>query len=1104
MTATTEITRNSSSAALGLVAIQSRLNQTLDASSSTGKKLTAWYGEHGIALKGQDGQLRSLYDVLTDVSKQWGNLTDDEKRYFAQTQAGTNRQKELLALMGNFDTAAKATATALDSAGSAAKENDSAMESLDGKIRLLKSTFEDFANNVITSQFLGSIIDAGTALLDFANGKVGTTITQMVLFGGAITGVVGIIGTFISAVAGAAQTFKALSAGKAAVSALANAKWTAIAIMAGLVAAAIIGIVEAIKKWQESELPENQLKSYKEHVDAANEYSEKIEEAEKRLEKLNAIPFMDRTDAQQAEIDKLEALIEEYRKLKAEAEGAAEIDLSNLIAGGVKLPHGATGIGASFIADYLRGSLTDVSDFSEQNQEIFAELDRLGAQTFLNTAEAVETYYAAMSKYYNLDENASYEDKVLALRELGIEMGEVSVGMLEGALAAKDLRSQLMETEVPSAKLLDTAQQFITSNKALYDGLKEAVAAGEQLTPQQLAFISNYEALVAETQRATSAFEKYSKAVELADEALQGMPEAAKNSQLGLERVAGALTNAGYSADEARAYLKAYAEQNNLSWTTEQIDAYINKLVELGAIKLEDKEVKIEADTTDVEGAAEEVAGILEGLEGQGFEVSSPEGLETLKGALTEVQDLIGAINKSPVKIDIETTDASKAISDLGKEIAGLSDESVSLGIDADGLASAQSVISTIQSMPQVRNVQLNAVDNASATITAIQSQIDSLKQGSPPYITVSNGASGTLGYIQSQINSLQSKTITITTIHRELHMTSGTVSGSATGTNWHRGGETLINDGAPVNGSRAELVVANGMGRIYDGGETTIQDIPQGAKIYTAAQTQEILKDQGLTVDEVADKPIPALADGNVSSIRAKYKDYRFDPAYSGVTTLSGGGEDLQKNFDEWLKEKKHWLELDLITEAQYYRDLEIMNEKYLKNLQDAKDEYWQHEEEIYDYQNKALENQIELEEKLSELAKAKEQRVLVYAGGRFQYMRNIEAIAAAQREVDELQGRYAGGTTNARGGLSLVGEQGAELRVLNQGDGIIPADATRNLMELSKFNVKDLMAGIGKAIVTNYSFDISRLELPNVANAGDFLDGLKNLAYQYSYARA
>lgn len=43
-----------------------------------------------------------------------------------------------------------------------------------------------------------------------------------------------------------------------------------------------------------------------------------------------------------------------------------------------------------------------------------------------------------------------------------------------------------------------------------------------------------------------------------------------------------------------------------------------------------------------------------------------------------------------------------------------------------------------------------------------------------------------------------------------------------------------------------------------------------------------------------------------------------------------------------------------------------------------------------------------------------------------------------------------YASGTKSAQGGLSLVGENGAEFRVLNQGDGIINAKLTERLIQL------------------------------------------------------
>ena len=92
-----------------------------------------------------------------------------------------------------------------------------------------------------------------------------------------------------------------------------------------------------------------------------------------------------------------------------------------------------------------------------------------------------------------------------------------------------------------------------------------------------------------------------------------------------------------------------------------------------------------------------------------------------------------------------------------------------------------------------------------------------------------------------------------------------------------------------------------------------------------------------------------------------------------------------------------------------------------------------------------------------------------------------------------------YASGTLSARGGLSMVGEQGPELRVLNQGDGIIPADITRNLMKIGA-NPKWFaqQSGAGNTIL-----NVANVSLPSVQNAQQFVDGLKNLALQKAYGR-
>lgn len=98
-----------------------------------------------------------------------------------------------------------------------------------------------------------------------------------------------------------------------------------------------------------------------------------------------------------------------------------------------------------------------------------------------------------------------------------------------------------------------------------------------------------------------------------------------------------------------------------------------------------------------------------------------------------------------------------------------------------------------------------------------------------------------------------------------------------------------------------------------------------------------------------------------------------------------------------------------------------------------------------------------------------------------------------------------YAKGTTSAKGGLSLVGEKGAELRVLNKGDGVVPARMTENLMDWGTQKPNDFvnkMLNKGKEVLSNI-INVGNVSLPNVQNAKEFVSELKNLAYQAAYSR-
>lgn len=91
-----------------------------------------------------------------------------------------------------------------------------------------------------------------------------------------------------------------------------------------------------------------------------------------------------------------------------------------------------------------------------------------------------------------------------------------------------------------------------------------------------------------------------------------------------------------------------------------------------------------------------------------------------------------------------------------------------------------------------------------------------------------------------------------------------------------------------------------------------------------------------------------------------------------------------------------------------------------------------------------------------------------------------------------------HANGTLSAEPGLSLVGERGPELRVLGGGEGIIPADITKNLWNWGKINPGAFAQSM------NNVFNIDNLSLPSVTNAQNFITGLRQMAYQRAYKRA
>lgn len=264
-----------------------------------------------------EGQLLSSYELLGKLAGKWDILDTNTKNYIASTIAGTNQLNNFLALMNNFDHAVEATNTALNSSGSAVQENSRYMESLNAKTQAVKATFQDLANNVINSQLVKSILDLTNAFLELLNTPVGNFATQVVLLTGAMGGFSALItaGGFVKKIGVQFVTAFQLLTGAiesttVATTALGVASKIAFPIL-GLVAAAISAIIAVapyVSDW---------YKEITNDVEYANEQLEEnnnqLKTNQERLEELYNVPFKNRTSDIQLEIDKLE---EENRLLQ--------------------------------------------------------------------------------------------------------------------------------------------------------------------------------------------------------------------------------------------------------------------------------------------------------------------------------------------------------------------------------------------------------------------------------------------------------------------------------------------------------------------------------------------------------------------------------------------------------------------------------------------------------------------------------------------------------------------------------------------------------------------------------------------------------------------
>lgn len=184
MTAGTEVTRNASKVANGLKTLTLRLqgmNDEGERDLELQAQMEGLFKKLGISVYDANGQLKNTYDILATLAEVYPSLTNAEKAFVTETIAGKYQAQNAAAILTNWKTAVEATSTAMDSNGSAARENAKVLDSIQGHIQSLNAEWEKLSKNTFSQNFIKTIIDIGTNLLKFANSGFGSWIIKAAL-----------------------------------------------------------------------------------------------------------------------------------------------------------------------------------------------------------------------------------------------------------------------------------------------------------------------------------------------------------------------------------------------------------------------------------------------------------------------------------------------------------------------------------------------------------------------------------------------------------------------------------------------------------------------------------------------------------------------------------------------------------------------------------------------------------------------------------------------------------------------------------------------------------------------------------------------------------
>ncbi len=119
-------------------------------------------GMTGFDIMKDEDTFKDIYEIIIGIGEEWKNLTDIQKASLLEALAGKRQGNALSAALNNIDMIKEAYQTAENSAGSAMKEQETYLSSLEAKTQQFKASVQSLSNTLLDSDILKFFVDLGT------------------------------------------------------------------------------------------------------------------------------------------------------------------------------------------------------------------------------------------------------------------------------------------------------------------------------------------------------------------------------------------------------------------------------------------------------------------------------------------------------------------------------------------------------------------------------------------------------------------------------------------------------------------------------------------------------------------------------------------------------------------------------------------------------------------------------------------------------------------------------------------------------------------------------------------------------------------------------